>query len=120
MEQLKGLVKSLLEKKPSYVEMDSFSPTAYYKSEKVTYNIDLYSNKNTNEFKVSLYITKDDEKYDIFGYDYSCDLTEKEFMELKWQMEAWNKELRQIAFNEFKEFVEQQESPMDELLHDDQ
>ena len=116
MEDLKNLVKKLLDRKPVEADVKGyFGPSVTYKDENNVYKIDMCVN-DQGQYSLSLFIGKDD--LDISGHDYSCNITEKEYMEFKWKMEGWEEELHNDAFNEFADFVKQQEDPMNTLLND--
>jgi len=46
------------------------------------------------------------------------ELTEKEYMDLKWAIEAWKEQIEEQDLEEFKDFAESEPGTMDDLLHD--
>lgn len=117
MEDLKNLVKKLLDRKPvEAVAKSYFGPNVTYNDGNKIYKIDLCQYEDGHKHSLNLFIGET--VLDISGHDYSCDITEKEYMELKWKMEGWEEELHADAFNEFADFVKQQEDPRNTLLND--
>ena len=48
----------------------------------------------------------------------TIELTEKEYMDLKWSIEAWKEQMEEQDLEEFKDFAESEPGTMDDLLHD--
>ena len=118
MEQLKNLVKKLIAKEPSSADPNAiFTPQIEYKNDNVIYRIAINHIPETNEYVLELFIEDNPEDYDT-GYNYYCNITEKEYMEIKWNIEAWHDFLVKKEFDRFAEFAEQEQSSMDELLND--
>lgn len=116
MEDLKNLVKKLLDRKPVEAEVDGyFGPNITYKDEKNFYKIDMSIN-GKSQYSLNLFIGQND--LDLDGHDFNCKITEREYMEFKWKIEEWKNELHADAFSEFSDFVKQQEDPMNTLLND--
>lgn len=108
MSKLVSLVKKLLERKPDNCGM--FCDYVAYKHKDGFYRVD------TSEY---------DKTYSIYLFDtsnetqFSEEVSERDYMEIKWAIEEWRKILHEDAFDEFEEFVnEVPDQGMDELLHD--
>lgn len=112
MEDLKTLVNRLLEIRPNNAGDGIFEGDIIYIDGNREYSISLCNfNK---EYNLNLTI-----KDSIYWKQFDCILSEKEFMEIKWKIEAWNDKLAQDAFGAFKSFIETHpQNSMDELLND--
>ena len=111
MKEIKNLVTKLLQVSPSLVAIDNSGGCATYYSNNTTYSIFLYKN---DDYNLSLSIDSG-RGY----YEYSSKLTEKEFMELKWTIEKWSDDIENKTFDEFRDFVNSNANPADDLLNDD-
>lgn len=112
MKEIKNLVTKLLQVSPSLVSIDNFGGSATYNSNDDTmYSIFLYKN---DDYNLSLTITSGSGYYEYFSK-----LTEKEFMELKWTIEKWSNDIENKTFDEFRDFVNSNANPADDLLNDD-
>ena len=110
MDDLKTLINKLLCKQPDLI-YEMFETSVQYKNKDFIYDITLWK----SEHKVTLSIQGNV----AITSNYDIELTEKEYMELKWKMEAWRDELQNSNFETFKEFVNEiPESGMDDLLND--
>ena len=114
MSDLKNQIFTLLKKCPD----SATGSEANYHGDRNYYSIVLHKKYGTQEdipdFSASLTI------FTEFGRHYkSVELTEREFMDLKWTMEEWNKVLEDKAFEEFKDFAENEPNSMDDLLKDE-
>lgn len=110
MDDLKTLVNKLLCKRPDVI-YEMFGPGAQYQNKDFIYDIMLSESKHivTLNIQGNVAITS----------NYDIELTEKEYMELKWKIEAWRDELQNSNFETFKEFVNEiPERGMDDLLND--
>lgn len=116
MDDLKKFVKKLIfsSKVPTYVASDSNSEGAVISYVK-------------NDMRFSVNIIKKMESYECFLYIFGSEnqtlikeveLSEKEYMELKWQIENWLDLINDSLYNQFKEFAESEDSSMDDLLND--
>lgn len=115
MSDLKNQILALLKKCPDSAvegcEIQYHNNTCYYS---IVLNKKHGILEDVPDFSVSLTI------YTEFGrYFKSIELTEKEFMDLKWTIEEWNKVLEDKAFEEFKDFAENEPNSMDDLLKDE-
>ena len=114
MNNLKNQIFALLKKCPNGVDRHRIS---YHKDDNyydLTLNKKYETQEDTPNFSASLIIYKNTNKY--FK---SVELTEKEYMDIKWSIEEWNKVLEDKAFEEFRDFVESTPNSMDDLLKDD-
>lgn len=109
---LKNQIFALLKKCPNRAD---FNNVTYYKDDATTYNIVLYQFKQGN---VPNYIV-DLNIYSRYGtHIEQASITEKEYMELKWQIEDWTEVIKNKILGEFKEFTESEPNSMDDLLND--
>lgn len=111
MEELKNLVSRLLEIRPNVAGKGLSDGNVTYIDSEYRYDISV---NNFNEHRLNLIIRA----HEDFEY-FSCKLTEKEFMDIKWKIEAWEDKIRSDAFDAFKSFVNNHpQNSMDELLND--
>lgn len=114
MDDLKKFVKKLIfsSKVPTYVEISNETAVISYVK---------------NDMRFSVNIIKKMESYGCFLYIFGSgdqtlikevELSEKEYMELKWQIENWLDLINDSLYNQFKEFAESEDSSMDDLLND--
>ena len=111
MSDLKNQIFTLLKKRPERVNINEHvTEIAYYPEEDSTYMLTL---KSKEEYKIQVSI-----------YDYPnvfskiISLTEKEYMDIKWTIEEWQKVLEEKAFEDFTKFAESEPNSMDDLLND--
>lgn len=111
MNDLKNLIFALLEKCPNHAfSYPDGGEALYYYKDATSYNLGLTSgDKYVAHFMIY-------SGPNVFNKEVS--LTEKEFMEMKWKLEDWAKDLEAKAFEEFKDFVESKPNSMDDLLND--
>lgn len=110
MDDLKTLVNKLLCRQPDLIH-EIFELSVQYQNKGLIYDITLWE----SEHKVTL----DIQGNVVVTSNYDIELTEKEYMELKWKIEAWRDELQNSNFETFKEFVNEiPERGMDDLLND--
>lgn len=112
MSDLKNQIFALLEKCPDYTTtiIDDFIEATYYNGEFITYRVHV-SFKPTPMVTLSIYFNSS-----VFKKEVS--VTEKEFMDIKWKIEAWTREIEAKALDTFKEFAEKEPNSMDDLLND--
>ena len=127
MKDLKTLVQKLLTQKPDLCGLHAYDSGAFarYKNGKVLYSIDLFHSGEMN--RLNLDISQNDpvfcdfddgEPFAFLGH-YECDLNEREFMEMKWKIDEWEKVLNKERFDAFAEYVESLPGDArDELLND--
>lgn len=113
MSDLKKLIFKILEKVPTRVEFtpDKDWESISYIEEHNYYDIQIY--KNNDAFKVDVCVST--------GYnsiDFKTELTEKEYMQIKWQIEEWDTYLRNKAFDTLEEFALKTKGTIDDLLDD--
>lgn len=112
MDDLKNLIFTLLEKCPQYAfAYENGGTVTYYPRENATFNLDLTSN-DEYLLRITIYTGPN-----VFSEE--IPLTEREFMELKWKFEDWQKELKAKAFDEFRELAKFEPKSMDDLLKDE-
>lgn len=111
MSDLKNQIFALLKKCPKRASTNEHViEIAYYPEENSTYILTL---KSEEEYKIKVSI-----------YDYpnvfskTIPLTEKEYMDIKWTIEEWQKVLEEKAFEDFAKFAESEPNSMDDLLND--
>lgn len=110
MSDLKNQIFTLLKKCPNEIYLSPESNdfvVSYYNNGNV-YDLNFIYSKTL----VTIGISNGTE------YIKQVEVTEKEYMELKWTAEEWSKVLEEKAFEEFKEFAEMEPSSMDDLLND--
>ena len=115
MKDLKTLVIKLLEQKPNSCIIDGFMCAAHvsYVNGDTRYEISLHK---ASKYSLELHIYS---VCDSKSYYYDCDLSEQEFMEIKWKIEGWDQVLQEDVFNAFSEYVESLPGDArDELLND--
>lgn len=111
MSDLKNQIFALLEKCPDYITIiDDLIEATYYNGEFITYRVHM-SFKPNYTVTLSVYFNSN-----VFRKEIS--VTEKEFMDIKWKIEAWSKEIEAKALDTFKEFAEREPNSMDDLLND--
>ena len=121
MSEIKSLAKRLLKKKPNVVVTeDGYTAhdvltLAGYNNKDVYYTVSLMKPNIVGGFRLTIDINTDD-----LSYSYTCDLTEQEFMEIKWQIEEWNEHLKNDLFDTLRDFVHVGNDPADDLLNDDE
>lgn len=110
-----SLVKKLLKRIPTNVPSGPFdSCSITYNNDDFTFYIDLYTNIDS-KYMLSLHINN----HNISQYnDYQFEIGEKDYMEIKWKIEEWSNYLKEQAFNKFKEFIEEDDTQIDDLLDD--
>ena len=112
MSDLKNLILALLEKCPQRaVAYEDGGTVSYFPRDGHSYNLDLISNEEYL-LKLTMFCGPS-----VFSEE--IPLTEREFMELKWKFEDWQKELKAKALDEFKEFAKSEPKSMDDLLKDE-
>lgn len=112
MDDLKNLIFALLEKCPQYaVAYDNGGTVSYFPRDDHFYNLNLVSN-DEYLLKLTMFCGPS-----VFSEEIS--LTEREFMELKWKFEDWQKELKAKALDEFRELAKSEPKSMDDLLKDE-
>ena len=114
MDDLKNKVFTLLKKCPVYADsIGDYTSAHYYGSENIKYEISLLK-RDSKHFVV---IMIDDS---FAFHDKEIEITEKEYMEIKWTVEKWHKVIYETAFERFIDFVEPPvTSEMENLLKDE-
>lgn len=103
MEEIKNLIFKLLKKKPDWISaIDEKEIDASYND----ISLSIY---NYNGFEYQLRINN-------FGF--TDELSEREFMEMKWQLSDWRDVLEKEAISKLNEFVDSPNGTMDDLLND--
>ena len=113
MSDLKNQIFTLLKKCPSAAS----DRQIHYYTDSAAYTISLVSNFGAQEgvpdcYAIITISTENDQ------YQKNVELTEKEYMDLKWTIEEWDKELKEKAFEDFAKFAESEPNSMDDLLND--
>ena len=127
MSDLKNQIFTLLKKCPKCVELWGDGCRITYKNGESSYVIHL-SRPPKEDDEIPFLDTTPQEHYefqmDIWlnsagkHFATKVELTEKEYMEMKWTIEEWNNTFTTSILDEFKEFVETEPSSMDDLLND--
>ena len=111
MSDLKNQIFTLLKKCPERTNVsEHVTEIAYYPEDDTTYMLTLKS-EDGYKIKVSIY-----DYPNVFSE--TIPLTEKEYMDIKWTIEEWDKELKEKAFADFAKFAESEPNSMDDLLND--
>ena len=103
MEEIKNLIFKLLKKKPDWIS------TIDEKEIDVNYNDISLSIYNYNGFEYQLRIN---------NFCFTDELSEREFMEMKWKLSDWRDVLEKEAISKLSEFVDSPNGTMDDLLND--
>lgn len=103
MEEIKNLIFKLLKKKPDWIS------TIYENEIEANYNDINLAIYNYDCFKYQLRINK---------FCFAGDLSEREFMEMKWKLSDWRDVLEKEAISKLAEFVDSPNNTMDDLLND--
>ena len=111
MDNLKNQIFALLKKCPTHAYTYSEAGHVGYSSDNSEFDLELAK----NEGYLGVYLTIHS-GFNCFSKFISLD--EKEYMEIKWKIKDWEKELETKAFEEFKDFVEAEPKSMDDLLND--
>lgn len=118
MKDIKTLIQKLLTQKPYSSDSSKFltDGSIQYKNGELDYDISIY--KNEHNYVVSLQIGYNNDE--DFVYDtYDSELNEREFMEIKWKIEEWEKVLHEDRLEAFADYVESLPGDArDELLND--
>lgn len=118
MEKTVSLIKKLLERVPYTVNMlEGFTDGCiYYLNNEDTYKIALCKTSDS-KYQISFDIIR--YKYPLYSKEFFFDVSEKEYMEIKWKFEEWNTYLNNRSLEQFEDFVnEEPDSSMDGLLND--
>ena len=127
MSDLKNQIFTLLKKCPKCVELWGDGCRITYKNGDSNYTFHLSrppkeddeipfpddTSRVHYEFQMDVYLNSANKHF----YD-KIELTEKEYMEIKWTVEEWHDIFTTAVLDEFKEFVETEPSSMDDLLND--
>lgn len=118
MENLKTLVQKLLKFCPTKVMNGLFDDDVIeYYNDNISYSISVYSLIDNSKYYVKINISNI-HPYEYIN-DFNIEVTEKEYMETKWQIEDWIKYLNEKQLLAFEEFVNSFENnSMDDLLND--
>lgn len=114
MNDLKNKIFILLKKCPVYADSIGDYTSAHYNGpENTKYEVNLL--KRDSKYFVVIIIN------DTFTFhDKEIEITEKEYMEIKWTVEKWHKVIYETAFERFIDFVEPPvTSEMENLLKDE-
>ena len=113
MSDLKKLIFKVLEKTPTRtdVNFDKTYHSVFYIDEEKSYDIVIYKNKDGYEAEINIFNAYRSSRF-------VCELTEKEYMQLKWQMEEWNTYILDKDFDLFEEFANKSKGSIDDLLDD--
>ena len=111
MSDLKNQIFALLKKCPDNVFVNGeFSEVMYYVDDVLSYKLHLDHNKKQEAI---LYI------YSVSSTFWkTITLTEKEFMDIKWQIADWRSAIEAKLFEDFAKFAESEPNSMDDLLND--
>lgn len=111
MDDLKNQIFALLKKCPTHGYVYDCGGHIGYSSETASYDVELTEYNEEHGVYFSIHTG-------FNSFSKFIPLTEKEYMDIKWKIEDWQKELENKALEEFKDFVEAEPSSMDDLLND--
>ena len=114
MNDLKNQIFALLKKRPYWAR----PLRIHYYKDLVSYDVTLHKKLGEQE-DVPGYSAYFVISTDAGMYDKNIELTEKEFMDMKWTIDEWHRTLEAKAFEEFRDFVESEPNSMDDLLKDE-
>ena len=109
--ELLNLVKRLLKRKPTNLGGLFEELTVDYRNGDSTYCISV---SNYNGYKIHFRL-ETPKQANIYR---DIEVSEKEYMEVKWQIEYWTELITNSEFDLFREFAERDDSQMDDLLDD--
>ena len=116
MTDLLTLIKKLLNHVPNRIDVNPFIDGGIeYLYENLSYRISYWKSKD--EYTISFYISEKNSYCHL--NEKMINVSEKDYMEIKWKCEEWGKYLEEQRLNQFEEFVNGFENnSMDELLND--
>lgn len=113
MGNLKNQIFTLLKKCPS----STGTHQIHYYTDSVVYIVVLSSKfgtqKDVPDYSAIVTINSENGQYQK-----TVELTEKEYMDIKWTIEEWHEVLEVKAFDDFAKFAESEPNSMDDLLND--
>lgn len=113
MSDLKNQVFRLFEKRPIEAQIaETGGSLRYCVTDSLYYSINVIASDNS-KFAIGVEIWTDYAHYERY-----VEISEKEFMNLKWKIEDWQSILEQEAFDKFEEFANIEPGTMDDLLND--
>ncbi len=114
MSDLKNQIFALLKKRPdSAGASNSVVSIGYDLNKSIWYCISLFKDVKDKPYSVNVRINGD-----FNTYIRDIELTEKEYMDMKWTIEEWARDLEEKAFEDFAKFAERDPNSMDDLLDD--
>lgn len=111
MGNLKNQIFTLLKKCPSFTRTNQI----HYYTDSIVYAVALYPKFKQEGLDYCAIITISSENGQ---YQKTVELTEKEYMDIKWTIEEWHEVLEVKAFDDFAKFAESEPNSMDDLLND--
>lgn len=119
MSDLKTQIFSVIKKRPCSIATRFGGYQLGYINDNVAYVVGI--DRHDGQFVCTLDVNKDLDKEPLMFKDSTfrkVELTEKEYMDLKWSIEAWREQIEEQDLEEFKDFAESEPGTMDDLLHD--
>lgn len=119
MSDLKTQIFSVIKKRPCSIATRFGGYQLGYINDNVGYMVGI--DKYDNRFVCTLDIDRSFDNDPLMFKDSTrreVELTEKEYMDLKWSIEAWKEQMEEQDLEEFKDFAESEPGTMDDLLHD--
>lgn len=120
MSDLKTQIFSIIKKRPCSISTRFGGHQLGYVNDNVRYLIGI-DRQHGGHFVCTLDINKSLDIEPLMFKDSTfrkIELTEKEYMDLKWSIEAWKEQMEEQDLEEFKDFAESEPGTMDDLLHD--
>ena len=115
MSDLKSQIFALLKKRPLHAISYKYGGSLVYYPDKKTCDASYHIGIDTLNEEYHLRFTIYDGPNVI---EKNLELTEKEFMDMKWKIQDWENLIQTEALEKFKDFVESEPRSMDELLED--
>ena len=115
MSDLKNQVFALLKKRPTMACVtNQIVQATYHPNESTRYDISLFKDSFNKPYMMNVLINEN-----LGTFAKNVEITEKEFMELKWIVDDWAATIKSEVFERFKDFAEPAEpTAMDDLLND--
>lgn len=119
MSDLKSQVTALLKKCPNHAcSFPDGAHASYFSSNNVTYDIELFKTGDNDEHDCLVFNCTLSIIAPAANLTKNIELTEKEFMDLKWKIEDWASQIESKLLEDFAEFAEAEQTSMDQLLDD--
>ena len=119
MSDLKTQIFSVIKKRPYSISTTFGGYQLGYINDNIEYVVGI--DRHDGHFTCTLDINKSLDKDPLMFKDSTyrkVELTEREYMDLKWSIETWKEQMEEQDLEEFKDFAESEPGTMDDLLND--